>query len=361
MRVLQIGLSKLKGGLESYALNYAHILRGKDIIFDFVDIYGEGLACEDEMETLDSKIFTLPNYKNNYLEAKKQLEDIIREGNYKCVHINMLSLASLMPIEASLNAGVVPIVHCHNADTVGIVRKILHKLNSLKLKKLPIIPLSCGKMAGEWMFGKKEFKVIPNAIDLEKFKFNQEDRVNTRKSLEVDDDVLLLGFVGRLSVQKNPCYLIDILAEILQTKSNARLLIVGVGLLENQVKEYAQSKDVADKVIFVGSHEDVGAFYSAMDVFLLPSLFEGLPVAAIEAQANGLPCVVSDMITDEVELSDLISRCSLDMSWVETIIQKSQIKNNREIYFDILAKSEYSIEKSAVELENLYIRLDKGE
>lgn len=358
MRVLQTGMHKNHGGVESFILNYAQALKAHGVVFDHIDLQGKGIACEEQILSEGSKIYTLKDYRKHPFSATKRVTEIVREGNYSCVHINMLSAASLVPVIGALMGKAKVFVHSHNSQTLGIHRKVLHAMHAIILRRLPITRLACGKMAGDWMFGKKDYEIIPNAIDTEKFRFCPESRAELRAGLGLEDDTFVLGFVGRISPQKNPLYLTKVLdAVINRGLRNTKLLLVGDGELQEQVRKNAEDLKIADKVIFAGSQSNVNQWYSAMDILLLPSLWEGLPLVAVEAQTAGLPCIFSDKITKETALTELVAFCELTEAadnWADTILNSRKKVLDRCGYADRIAKTNYSIHQSAKRLWSIY-------
>lgn len=357
MRVLHIGLSSVKGGIESFALNYATVLRERDILFDFVDIYGAGLAIEADIRSLGGRIYTLPNYKKHYTKARKQLTRILCEGGYLCVHIHMLSAASLMAVEACRAAGVVPIIHSHNSGTRGMMRRAFHAVNSGRLKHEAAVRLSCSQLAGDWMFRGQAYTVIPNAIDMEHFAYSEEANQQIRGKLGIARDALVLGFVGRLAAQKNPLFLVDVFASVHRKCPHAKLLVVGDGEWKGAMQDRARKAGVPEDIFFVGAQADPAPWYSAMDVFLLPSLFEGLAIVLPEAQAAGVACFVSERVANEGKLTPLVSTLSLSESadvWSEKILHDGHRGTDRTGYLPALRASAFSIDTSAGLLESIY-------
>lgn len=324
MRVLQIGLSKNYGGIESFVMNYFRELVKRDVIFDFVDIYGDGLAYADEIASLGGNIYTLPNYKKHPVKAKKLMTGIIKNGGYGCVHINMLSAANLLPIKATLKAGSVPIVHSHSTGTQGFIRRFMHNGNVKMLRKKAAIKLSCGDKAGKWLYGDEPFEIVPNAISIDEFSFDGRQRNKIRVECGIDENDFVLGFVGALVKVKNPLYLLDIL-ERTKTRLDCgvKLLIVGDGELKPELLRRAAELGLSDDVITVGRQTPVAPWYSAMDAFLLPSLYEGFVIVGVEAQANGLPCYMSTNVPRETELTDNVRFLDIDgdaSNWAESIL-----------------------------------------
>ena len=358
MRILQIGLSKNFGGVERFVYNYASRLEKENIIFDYVDLHGNGLAEEEMLRAGGSRIYTLKTSLLRPFAAAKQIRKIVREGNYRCVHANMLSAANPVPAIAALQAGAKVIVHSHNARTIGILRKTLHRINLLFVRHLPFVRLACGKAAGEWMYGKQQFTLIPNAIDIEKFRFQETMREQIREKMQISDDALVLGFVGRFSGQKNPAYLVKILQAVKQsTTREVKLLLVGTGELQAEIENAAAALKLEQDVLFAGAQKDTSGWYSAMDVFLLPSLFEGLPFVGIEAQASGLPCFFSDQISEEIKLTDRAHMCKSTESaenWAQAILESTQSTADRGRYSAAVADAGYSIAKCTEVLVAMY-------
>lgn len=359
MRVLHIGLSKNPGGIETFVMNYFRKLVQCGIIFDFIDIYGDGLAFQDEIKQLGGHIYTVANYKRHPIKAKKQIMQILHNDCYRCVHINSLSAANLLCIKAALQSGIKPIVHSHNTATEGMLRKFLHSINVKKLRKMNVVRLACGKSAGVWLWGKDDFTIIPNAIDVERFSFNSQYRFQKRSELNIEEDEFLIGFVGRFSSQKNPLYLLDVLlASKKMSDKKVKLLLVGDGELKGEMQKRVKYLDLCDDVIFAGIQNNTSIWYSAMDCFILPSIYEGLPVVAIEAQANGLPCLISDAVSQEVKISHNAEILPLEkdaLNWGERICS---FQNKRDENASTLLDTEYDIAYSSCRLKNIYLNLE---
>ena len=358
MRVLQLGMSGNRGGVESFVLNYAKGLEAMGISFDYVDLYGKGLAGADDMLRAGSRIYTVADHRKHPLAAFRKLRRIISEGGYSCVHINMLSAADPIPVLAAVSTGARVLVHSHNTRTVGLHRKLLHAVNTPLLRRLPIVRLACSREAGIWMFGKKNFEFVPNALEAEKYCFNAENRTRLRTELGIDESVFLLGFVGRLFAQKNPAYLAKILSAVKNKNAlPVKLLIVGDGELKDALFEAASDLGVSQDIIHVGHRSDAAEWYSAMDAFVLPSLWEGLPLVGVEAQAAGLPSFLSAQITDELAVTDLVYFCKLTEdaeNWADAIVSNRRHIGERPGYAAELEQSRFALANSSKLLYELY-------
>lgn len=358
MKVLQLGMTANHGGVESFILNYAKALNQYGVEFDYVDLQGYGVPQSERLLAEGSRIFTMKDYRKHPLLTMKRLKQIVREGHYDCIHVNMLSLASMVPVLGTLGSGTPVLIHSHNSKALGLPRKALHAVNSTFLRMLPVTRLACGKMAGDWMFGSKPYEVVPNAVNVEHYRFRTEHRTALRSGLGVGEDTLVLGFVGRLSPQKNPTYLAKILAAVKkQGIQNVKLLIVGDGELQEAVRQTAAELEIAQDVLFVGSQTNVNQWYSAMDALLLPSLWEGLPLVGVEAQTAGLPCFFSDHITTEIVMTDLVQFFALTDTadnWAQAIVRHRKTGAQRSAYADQMGQTNYCIDRSAHRLYEIY-------
>lgn len=303
IRVLQIGFSRNPGGVENVVMNYFRKIDRTEIIFDFLDIYGDGIAYYDEIVALGGRVYSLPNFKKFPLLFFLKLKQLVRTIDVQIVHVHMQSAANILSILAALSEKKVVIAHSHSSLTPsGIMRKVLHRTNRKILTRLPIQKWACGKLAGEWMFGKmfSTEDIIPNAINMERFHLCEEVRNSIRKKYGFVENDKVLGFVGRFEEEKNPLFLLDILEELQRKSDVYKLLVVGGGDLLPVFLKKAEEKELNNSVVSVGIQMDTSKCYQGMDVFLLPSFFEGFPVVAIEAQAVGLCCCLSENITRDV-------------------------------------------------------------
>ena len=328
IRVAQILNRMDSGGIESVVLNYyRHIDRSK-VQFDFYFAEGSRLPQRQELEQLGAGPYPIPPYSHP-VAYHKALYTAFKQRGYKIVHAH-LSTMSIFPLFAAWRAGV-PVRICHNHSTAHwgegaktLLKYILRPFNKIFATEW----FACGETAGRWMYSNKAFDagkvtVMPNAIDTAKFAYDPDARKRLRKELGIPQDAFVVGHVGRFTYAKNHVFLLKIFKELLKTEANARLLLVGEGELEQRTCQQAQELDIQDKVIFTGTRRDVNKLYSVMDVFCLPSRYEGMPVVAWEAQANGLACVFSDTVTKETMQSEktiFVSLFSSVQNWVDKII-----------------------------------------
>lgn len=302
--VAQIMGKWVGGGVESVIMNYyRHIDRDK-VQFDFICDEDSTNIPYDEIENLGGHVILCPPYQKlaKYLKFLKQL---FREKKYRIVHSNINTL-SVFPLYAAKKAGVpVRIAHSHSTSNPREWKKNLMK-NALRpfSKVWATDYFACSELAGRYLFGDKAFdrgevKIIWNAIDVEKFKFDPEARKKLRKEIGIADDDFVIGHIGRFVEQKNHSFLIDVFAEVKKKKKNAKLVLVGQGPLREEIEQKVKDLGLEKDVFLLGQRSDTNKLYSVFDVFCLPSLYEGLPVVGVEAQANGVPCVFSDRIAGE--------------------------------------------------------------
>lgn len=228
LRVLMVGMHDKIGGIETFIMNYFRNIDRSKIIFDFVNMY-EKLAFSKEIIDLGGKIYNVPNVKKNPIGYYRELKRIIKNNNYKVVHINLMSAANVLPVSIAKKCNVQKIiVHSHNTDTPkGVLRKVLNSINKKTVLKKANVFLACSNIAGKWLFeGKRDFKVINNAIDIESFRFGEKIRKELRKKIGVQNE-FVIGHVGRFEEQKNHEFLIKVFYETLKIRQDARLLLIG--------------------------------------------------------------------------------------------------------------------------------------
>ncbi|MDT2297942.1 glycosyltransferase family 1 protein [Enterococcus faecium] len=361
IRVAQIIGKWLGGGVESVVMNYyRHIDRTK-IQFDFICDEDSTNIPYEEIEKMGGKVILIPPYQKVFKYHKK-LKEVLKSGGYKIVHshINTLSVFSLF---AAKCAGVpVRIAHSHSTTNKKEKKKNLLKQVLRPFSKVFATDyMCCSELAGRWLFGNKKYDngnvyLLNNAIDLDKFKYDEEKRKEKRKELNIEDSTLVIGHVGRFVEQKNHRFLIDIFNEVHKQKENSILLLAGQGPLMGEMKEKVKILGIENSVKFLGQRNDINELYQAFDIFCLPSLYEGLPVVGVEAQATGLLCVLSDDMTKETKVLDTTEFLSLNQSveeWAYTILKKYKSFKRKNCTNEI-SKKDFNIKKEAKKLIQKY-------
>lgn len=361
IKILQVGLSYKAGGIESFLMSYQSNMDLKKIRMDFINVFDEAIN-EEFYSKLNQKgkMYNLSNYRKYPIKFLKELKKIQESEKYDIFHYNMNSACYLFPLIAAKIAGFKNIIaHSHNSSSdKGIIKNIIHNINKIFIPLFANKYFACSQTAGRWFFSKKilnseNFFIINNAIDTKKYKFNDKIRKEKRKSLKISDETVVIGHVGRFKKQKNHEFLIEIFETYSKKYKKCILLLVGFGPLEGHIKEIVRNKKIENSVIFLGERNDVEELMQAMDVFILPSLYEGLPIVGIEAQISGLPCIFSDTITDELKITESAKFVSLHDSsqvWAENINQI--VKNNKQ-RIDINS-DDFDIKINAKRLEKIY-------
>lgn len=366
IRIAQIMGKWVGGGVESVVMNYyRHIDRNK-IQFDFICDDDSTNIPYEEIENLGGKVILIPPYQKIFKYHKK-LKKVLKEGNYKIVHshVNTLSVFSLW---AAKSAGIpVRIAHSHSTTNKKEKKKNLLKQVLRPFSKVFATDyMCCSELAGRWQFGNKEYDngnvyLLNNAIDLEKFKYDEKVRKSKRKELNIDDDTLVIGHIGRFVPVKNHDFLLDIFEKINIKHADSILLLAGQGPLEQKIKNKVKKLNLNEKVKFLGQRNDVSELYQAFDVFLLPSLYEGLPVVGIEGQASSLLCYFSDEMTKETKILDTTKFMSISQSaelWSDDIL-KNVKKYKRINTIKKMSDEGFNIKKEADKLKKYYFNLLK--
>lgn len=304
IRVAQIVGKMIGGGVEAVVMNYYRHIDRSRVQFDFLVDADSTLVPRDEIESLGGRVFEIPPYQH-VVAYQRELQRLFKQEGWKIVHSHINSL-SIFPLRAAKKAGVpVRIAHSHSTSGKGeYAKNALKAVLKTQANRYPTHRFACSSYAGEWLFGKDtDFDVIYNAIDLEHFSFDAEARAQVRVDLGLDGDQFVIGHVGRFTAQKNHGFLIDVFEQVAKRRDDAVLLLIGSGEDEDFIRAKVAERGLTDSVKFLGQRDDVDRLYSAFDVFVLPSLYEGLCVVGVEAQAAGLPCLFSDAITREVDMS----------------------------------------------------------
>lgn len=365
IRIAQIIGKWLGGGVEAVVMNYyRHIDRTK-IQFDFICDNDSTNIPYKEIEELGGKVTLIPPYQKVF-KYHGELKKVLKDGNYKIVHshINTLSVFSLL---AAKCAGVpVRIAHSHSTTNKKEWKKNIVKVTLRPFTKLVATNyMACTEHAGRWMFGNKAFDtgkvyILNNAIDLDKFKYNEKLRKKIRKKLKISDSTVVIGHIGRFVTQKNHTQLIDIFNEYHKNNNNSVLMLIGQGPLVGKIKEKVNSLDLDDCVMFLGQKDNVNEYYNAMDLFLFPSLYEGLGMVAIEAQVNGLEVLASNQVPFVANILNNMRFISLESDltiWSNAINNCVKLSSNREKNLDDMNERGYNIKKEAKKLEEYYLNL----
>lgn len=358
-RILVYGMTNNRGGIESYLMNYFRGLRKNNIVFDFVTEY-DTVAYNDEVEQLGGKIYHIPSRRESIIRHMNAIRDILKiNKEYHTFYCNILSASEVFTVLSAVGMKQVEIiVHSHN-DSVKTIRR--HKILRPLLNQITDKKLACSERAALFMFGEKsvaknEVKIINNAIDMEKYRYQPEVRKQMRELYDISDDIFVVGHVGRMCYQKNTLFLIDLFNEIYKKDKRTKLLLVGEGEDREKVENAISKYGIEKNVILLGMRDDVEKLLQMMDVFVLPSRFEGLPVVLIEAQATGLNCICSDKFGEESNASGKVKYFSLEMplnEWAKAVL--SFRKTGRNNTFKMLESGGYDINRNIEQLKSILL------
>ncbi len=350
---------RISQGVASYAMNYYRNIDKEKIHIDFFLLKSIETPYYDEIKNNGGKVYLLPDCKNNLIKALKYINYILKEENYDIIHCNVVNSGIPFLYYAKKNKVPVRILHSHGTKSAEKKwKEIRNNILSPISKHYANTYFACSKMAGDYLFRGKSYTVINNAIEIERFIYNQDIRDRLRKELKVEDK-FVMGTVGRLCEQKNPKFAMKVFAQLLKKYPNAVYWWIGTGPLDNKIKEYVHRLGIEKSVFFLGNRTDVNQLYQAMDVLLLPSLYEGLPVAGIEAQISGLPMIVADTVTYEMKVANNVRYVGLDKGleqWVNEIINISK-QTNRNLDRQKFIEAGFEIKASTQKLSDKYFDL----
>lgn len=324
IRILHVLQRMEAGGTQALLMNlYRKIDRSK-VQFDFFVEYPDKQFYDDEITKMGGKIYYTNVRKDfNILKFQKQLKKVLIENEYKIVHVHAFTIGYFALKTAKKCNVPVRIAHSHNNETVRdskyLLKKFMQKIYPIHANDL----FACSEDAGRYLFGNKKFCVLNNAIDSEKFIFFQEKREKARKELNLTNN-FVVGHVGRFHPQKNHDFLLEIFSKIKEKRKDAKLILIGSGPLEDEIKEKIKKLNLEDSVMMLGNRNDMDFMFQAMDVFIFPSLFEGLGIVAIEAQASGTPIIISDGVPDTANITPICKKIKLTDSaskWAEEAIK----------------------------------------
>lgn len=358
IRVLQVVPNMQAGGLENFIMNIYRNIDKNKIQFDFLVHYKEKKHFDDEIEKLGGRIYRFSlRDDNNIIKYILRLNEFYKKHpEYKIIHCHMSSIGFIHFLIAKKNGVKIRIAHSHNSNTEKTLKGLIKSIMIKPLKYVTTDNFACSTEAGKFLYKRQNFEIIPNAIDIDKYSYNKDIRIKERKRLGLENN-LVIGHIGRFELQKNHQYIINIFKEVLKEQPSAVLILAGEGSLLEKIKEYAKDLNILDNIKFLGVVKDTYKLYQAMDCFILPSFFEGLPVVGIEAQVSGLKCFFSSKITSEVKISYLTEFLDINMEnieeWKNAIL--NSLNYNRDSLYNYIKNTKYNAKTTAQWLEKFYI------
>lgn len=356
IRILQVVTYMGRGGLETMLMNYYRNIDRSKVQFDFLTHRSEKADYDDEIEALGGKIYHLPRlnpFSRSYLKALDRFFKEHRE--YQVVHCHQDCLSGVVLKVAKANGVKFTIAHAHSASQDKNLKYLIKVIAKKNIKKYSDQLFACGDEAGKWMFETDDFKVINNAIDTDLYTYNKEKSLEVRRKLGIEGK-FVVGHVGRFNYPKNHKFIVDVFDEVQKMEPDSVLMLVGDGDLRGEIEDKVKALGLVDKVKFMGVRSDVNDLMQAMDVFLFPSLYEGLPVTMVEAQASGLKCIISDKVPTECAITDNVQVVKLDDGskiWANQVLQYKNYER-RNTKQDI-EKANFDIKANAKWLQEFYL------
>ena len=354
------------GGVESVVMNYYRNIDREKIQFDFICDEDSTNIPYEEIKKLGGRVILVPPYQR-LIKYTKELKKVFKENKYKIVHSHINTL-SVFPLYVAKKSGIpIRIAHSHSTTNNAEWKKNIAKQLLRPFSKIYATDyFCCSELAGRWQFGNKTYNkgkvfLLNNAIDITKFKYDEKIRERKRQELGINKDALVIGHIGRFVTVKNHSFLLEIFKEINKKEENSKLILVGQGPLENKIKNKINSLHLNEKVIFLGQRNDANELYQAFDVFLLPSLYEGLPVVGVEAQASGLLCILSNNTTKETKIlqDTLFESLEKDAKYWSELVLESYKNHKRQNTEQELIQGGFYIKEEAKKLTAKYFDIIK--
>lgn len=363
IRILHVIGIMNRGGAETMIMNLYRHMDWTKVQFDFVENSAEPAAFDDEIQSLGGKIYRCPHYNGkNHFTYVKWWNRFFREhrGEYPIVHGHLGSTAAIY-LSIAKKYGAYTIAHSHSSGTDHSLKALLYGIMSYPTRHIAAYFFACSEAAGIDRFGKKttlgdNYSVLKNAIDITQFSYVPPIRRRVRNEMGYRADEIVIGHVGRFNPPKNHPFLLEIFSALLKKEPNAVLLLVGGGEDLPKIQAKAQTLGIAENIRFLGVRSDVADLMQAMDMFVFPSLYEGLPVTMVEAQASGLPCLISDKVPEECIITEgLVDVMPLSASadaWAEKVLEKR--KCPRTDHSEEVAAHGFDIKAEALKLQEFY-------
>ena len=359
LRVLMIMTSMDCGGMETFTMNIFRAIDKSKVQFDFLLHRPHRGDYEDEIERLGGRIFRIGRQNPLDYGYWLALDSFFKEHSYPIVHAQLDCMSGIPLLVAERNGSFVRIAHSHSSrqdiDFKYPIKVICKKM----IKHVATHLFACGHAAGRWMFETDRFSIFPNAIDTSVYRYDASRRASVRMKLGISEETCVIGHVGRFAAVKNHPRIIEIFKRYHSVNCDSTLLLIGEGDLRLEVQAMVNSLNLGDSVRFLGLRSDVPDLMRAMDLFLMPSIYEGLPMSLVEAQAAGLPCVISHTIPKDCDIVEgAIRRVPLedgDAAWVEAITEMVKSPCNREDWCQLVKNAGFDIRESATKLQQFYL------
>jgi len=369
IRILQVFYGMNCGGAENMIMNIYRNIDREKVQFDFLVHTTKKCYFDDEIEKLGGRIFCIPRFNLvNVVQYKKAIDDFFKKhkGEFSVVHGHIGSSACIY-LDVAKKYNIVTISHAHNANfSMLSLKNVIYRTLNLKTRIVADHFFACSYIAGVCRYGKKivkqsNFKIIKNAIQLDKYTYSIEKHKKVSEEFGFNNK-FVIGHIGRFDKNKNQTFVVKIFSEILKTKPNSVLMLVGDGKMRSKVEKLVDKLDIASNVIMTGVRSDVNELLQGMDCFVFPSISEGLGIVAIEAECFGIPCFINESLPQELYINDNVYGISLKRSpkeWAEIILENSNTKIPEAIAKENVKNAGYDISVTAKMLEDFYIAHSK--
>jgi len=360
MKVLHLANMNIRSGVASFLMNYYRHIDREKIQFDFLSCALSDNNYAEEIKRLGGIVYNAPSYKKHLFRYIGFVKNIIVNSSYDIIHCHQFLPSIILLYIAKKNGIKTRIMHSHNSFISSKWKELTVYLFRNIWPFFVTDYFACSTEAAHFLFGKRcEYKQFNNTIEAERFIFNNAARYRIRNELCLPENAFVIGYVARFDKEKNHVFLIDVFKHILKENANAYLLLIGNGTLQSNIKEYVGNLDISKNVLFYGVTDKAHEFYSAMDVFVFPSMFEGLGLVGIEAQCAGLPVIASLNIPKAMQITPLVSWLDLKdgpEAWAEKVLEYSQ-PHERKDMTELITQNGYSINVECKKLEEEYTNL----
>ncbi|TDQ37648.1 glycosyltransferase [Aureibacillus halotolerans] len=358
IRILHYGLTHSLGGIETYLRKIFNEIDKEKFQFDFLIIGNEEPCFYNELKAAGCSFHFITPRSQSYQKNVQEIRSVFENNKYDAFHCHLNTLSYVTPAKIALTYGVNVIVHSRNGESPKkMITKVLHYYHYYSFPFKTVEKVAVSKIAGDWLFRKGGYEVINNGLNVKKYQYSQENRMAIRKELGINNELVLIN-VGALREQKNHSFLIDTFKGLKEYHREAKLLLVGEGRLRTKLQQQVNHAGLEKDVIFLGNRNDIHILLSAADQFIFPSHYEGFPNAVIEAQSNGLPCIISNTITEEVVINENVYALPIQQqdisSWVKAILDVDINNENRINNGMNVENRGFSVKNEIMKIEQMY-------
>ena len=361
IEILYFGLSVNRGGIETYLYKIARHIDRQKYHLNYIDMTGAGnLPCfYEELRGLGCEFYKITPRNVSVIKNREEMKALFHQNHFDVFHYNVNTLSYLLPVDIALKNNCKVLVHSRNAGSASTrpMTRLFHEINKSKMCHMKVTRIAVSEMAGKWLFGDTPFDVYHNGVDTDKFIYSYENRLKIRRALSCDNKTVIAN-VGVFTYAKNHPFMVDIFEEYLKLNPNSCMWFIGDGERLPTIQRYVKVKKLEDKILFLGKRSDLKELYAGMDLFLFPSLYEGFGNVLLEAQCEGVPCLLSDCIPQDARILDNTFSFSLQEplhQWAIKIQEALEAQEpDRTLCFKKIEESGASVKCEITRLQKLY-------